>query len=142
MKHNIVVKDDWEIDSEEEDEFRDAEENEQIKLTEEDTKKLEERRRTEESERELIQDLFVRDCADKKPIINDTDRKPVEKTRSSDNVKKQKYLLAKHETEQKQQRILALNKKTAESRNKKSEIFGETELDELQDRYCDMEDMY
>jgi hypothetical protein len=48
----------------------------------------------------------------------------------------------KDENERKIKEKVAVKKQAAASKQKHSTVFGHTELDELQDEYCDYEDKY
>lgn len=127
-----TVKDSWD----DEESGSDADTNKEIRLAE--LQKLETRKKEEDADHALTEDLFAM-SKQTKPMVavqqQTTKHLPVK-------AKLREHVSKKDENERKIKEKVAVKKQTAASKQKHSTVFGHTELDELQDEYCDYEDKY
>jgi hypothetical protein len=123
-----TVKDSWDDD--------DSGSDTEIRLAE--LQKLENRKKEEEADNELTEYLFAVSKQQKKlavAIKNQPKHLPVKP-------KPRELVSKKDENERKIKEKVAVKKQVAASKQKHSTVFGDAELDELQDEYCDYEDRY
>lgn len=128
-----AVKDSWDDDD---DSGSDTDTNKEIHLVE--LQKLETRKKEEDADHALTEDLFAM-SKQTKPVVaveQQTIRHLPAKPKLRELVSK------KDENERKIKEKVAVKKQMAASKQKHSTVFGHTELDELQDEYCDYEDKY
>jgi hypothetical protein len=119
-----IVKDSWE------DEGGEDETTLVVSITEK--MKLEARKKEEEADHELTIDLFSL-CK----------LKPITKTTTIKQQPKQPlYVSRKEDNERKIKQKVAVKKQMIAEKRKHNEVFGDAELDQLQDEYCDYEDKY
>ena len=124
-----TVKDSWD------DEDTNSDSDIVINLAE--LQKLENRKKEEEADHELTEDLFLMSKQPKpaiaiKPQLKHLTPKP----------KPRELVSKKDENERKIKQKVAVKKQVAASKQKHAAVFGDAELDELQDEYCDYEDRY
>ena len=127
-----TVKDSWD-----DEEFgSDTDADKVIHLVE--LQKLETRKKEEEADHELTEDLFVI-SKQTKPVVaveqQTTMHLPVK-------AKLREHTSKKDENERKIKDKVAAKKQAAANKQKHVTVFGQAELDELQDEYCDYEDRY
>ena len=125
-----TIKDSWDDDDEEDD-------SPQVIITQTEQMKLENRKKEEEADHDLTEDLFVMSKQTKHDIAIKTQPKhlpPKPKTRE--------LVSKKDENERNIKAMVAVKKQVAVSKQKHATVFGHAELDELQDEYCDYEDRY
>jgi len=124
-----TVKDSWDDDDDEDTDCA------VINLVE--LQKLENRKKEEEADHELTEDLFVMSKQIKPAIAIKPQPKhlPVKQ-------KTREFVSKKDENERKIKQKVAVKKHVAASKHKHATVFGDAELDELQDEYCDYEDRY
>lgn len=127
-----TVKDSWD----DEESGSDTDADKVIHLVE--LQKLETRKKEEEADHALTEDLFAPSKQTKHVVAveQQTTKHLPPKTKTRELVSK------KDENERKIKEKVAVKKQAAASKQKHSTVFGHTELDELQDEYCDYEDKY
>jgi chromatin segregation and condensation protein Rec8/ScpA/Scc1 (kleisin family) len=124
-----TVKDSWDDD--------DDDDTDCVVINLAELQKLENRKKEEEADHELTEDLFVMSKQPKPAVVIKPQAKhltPKPKTRE--------LVSKKDENERKIKQKVAVKKQVAASKQKHATVFGDTELDELQDEYCDYEDRY
>ena len=127
-----TVKDSWD----DEESGSDTDTDKVINLAE--LQKLETRKKEEDADNELTEDLFAMSKQTKPAVAvqQQTIRHLPAKPKPKEHTSK------KDENERKIKEKVAVKKQMAASKQKHSTVFGHTELDELQDEYCDYEDKY
>jgi hypothetical protein len=124
-----TVKDSWDDDDD-----SGSDTDTEIRLAE--LQKLENRKKEEEADHELTEDLFAMSKQQIKPSVV---IKPQPKHLP---VKTRELVSKKDENERKIKEKVAVKKQAVASKQKHATVFGHAELDELQDEYCDYEDRY
>lgn len=127
-----TVKDSWDDDDD-----SGSDTDTEIRLAE--LQKLENRKKEEEADHELTEDLFATSKQQTKPAVviqQQTIRHLPVKAKPRELVSK------KDENERKIKEKVAVKKQAVASKQKHATVFGHAELDELQDEYCDYEDRY
>jgi len=126
-----TVKDSWDEDSD-----SDSDNKKETILAE--LQKLENRKKEEEADHELTEDLFATSKQQTKPalVIKPQSKYLTPKPKTRELVSK------KDENERKIKEKVSAKKQVAASKEKHATVFGDAELDELQDEYCDYEDRY
>ena len=119
-----TVKDDWEDD------------DDLPQLTQSEQMKLETRKMEEDADHELTEDLFA---LTKQTVVIS---KPVQEKPLSKKPKQREHVSKKEDNERKIKEKVAVKKQVAANKQKHEAVFGDAELDELQDEYCDYEDKY
>ena len=124
-----AVKDDWEDD--------DEDESSQLIISQAEQMKLDARKREEDADHELTEDLFALSKQNKQPpvIFKPVQEKPL-------FTKPKHHVSKKEDNERKIKEKVAVKKQVAASKQKHTSVFGDAELDLLQDEYCDYEDRY
>jgi outer membrane biosynthesis protein TonB len=127
-----TVKDDWEDD------------DDLPQLTQSEQMKLDARAKEEDADHELTEDLFALNKQPKEPVVIP---KPVQegtlfKKPQPAKPKQREHVSKKEDNERKIKEKVAVKKKVAENKQKHAAVFGDAELDLLQDEYCDYEDRY
>ena len=125
-----TVKDSWDDDDD------DSGSDTEIRLAE--LQKLENRKKEEEADHELTEDLFAMSKQQTKPAVA---IKPQPKHLPA-KPKQRELVSKKDENERKIKEKVAVKKQAVASKQKHATVFGHAELDELQDEYCDYEDRY
>ena len=100
--------------------------------------KLENRKKEEEADHALTEDLFALSKQIKPAMVihqQTTTHLPAKH-------KPRELVSKKYENERKIKEKVAVKKQVAASKQKHATVFGDAELDELQDEYCDYEDRY
>jgi len=123
-----TVKDSWDDD--------DSGSDSDIRMAE--LQKLENRKKEEEADHELTEDLFATSKQQTKSAVV---IKPPSK-HLTPKPKPRELVSKKDENERKIKQKVAVKKQVAASKQKHATVFGDAELDELQDEYCDYEDRY
>jgi hypothetical protein len=123
-----AVKDDWEDD--------DEDESSHLIITQPEQMKLDARKKEEDADHKLTEDLFVL-SKQNKPIV--VISKPVQE---KPLFTKPKQVSKKEDNERKIKDNVQVKKQVAASKHKHKSVFGHAELDVLQDEYCDYEDKY
>ena len=125
-----TTKDDWEDD--------DEDESSQLIITQTEQMKLDARKREEDADRELTEDLFAPSKQTKHVVAveQQTTKHLTPKTKTRELVSK------KEDNERKIKEKVQVKKQVAASKQKHESVFGDAELDLLQDEYCDYEDRY
>ena len=122
-----IVKESWEDEGEDEVEVETT-----LVVSSAEKMKLETRKKEEEADHELTIDLFSLS----KP-------KPITKTKTNKKQQhKTDYVSRKEDNERKIKEKVAVKKQAAADKQNHNEVFGDAELDQLQDEYCDYEDKY
>ena len=124
-----TIKDSW--DDEDEDD------SQQVIRTQTEQMKLENRKKEEEADHELTEDLFVMSKQTKPDVAIKTQPQHL-----PPKPKLRELVSKKDENERNIQSKVAVKKQVAASKQKHATVFGQAELDELQDEYCDYEDRY
>jgi len=126
-----TVKDSWD------DEDTNSDSDIVINLAE--LQKLENRKKEEEADHELTEDLFA--VSKQQKTLAAVIQKQT--TRHLQVKAKPRELVSKRdENERKIKQKVAVKKQVVASKQKHAAVFGDAELDELQDEYCDYEDRY
>ena len=123
-----AVKDDWEDD--------DEDESPQLIISLAEQMKLDARKKEEDADHELTEDLFLLN-KQTKPNTTPAQAKPL-----FTKPKQNEFVSKKEDNERKIKEKVAVKKQVVASKQKHETVFGHAELDELQDEYCDYEDRY
>lgn len=126
-----TVKDSWD----DEESGSDTDADKVINLAE--LQKLETRKKEEDADHELTEDLFAMSKQTKPAVATKTQSNHLTpKTKTRELVSK------KDDNERKIKEKVQVKKQVAASKQKHESVFGDAELDLLQDEYCDYEDKY
>jgi membrane-anchored protein YejM (alkaline phosphatase superfamily) len=127
-----TVKDSWD----DEESGSDADADKVIHLVE--LQKLETRKKEEEADHAVTEDLFAPSKQTKHVVAveQQTTKHLTPKTKTRELVSK------KEDNERKIKEKVQVKKQVAASKQKHESVFGDAELDLLQDEYCDYEDRY
>jgi hypothetical protein len=122
------IKDDWEDD--------DEDESPQLIISLAEQMKLDARKKEEDADHELTEDLFLLNKQTK------TNTAPASLKPLFTKPKQKEFVSKKEDNERKIKDKVAVKKQVAASKQKHATVFGHAELDSLQDEYCDYEDRY
>ena len=123
-----AVKDDWEDD--------DEDESPQLIMSQAEQIKLDARKKEEDADHELTEDLFLLN----KQTKTNTTQSLAKTLFTKPNLKE--HVSKKEDNERKIKDKVAVKKQVAASKQKHSTVFGHAELDSLQDEFCDYEDRF
>jgi hypothetical protein len=123
-----TIKDDWEDD--------DEDDSPQLIMSQAEQMKLDARKKEEDADHELTEDLFLLN----KQTKSNTAPAPLKPLFTKP--KQKEFVSKKEDNERKIKDKVAVKKQVAASKQKHATVFGHAELDSLQDEYCDYEDRY
>jgi hypothetical protein len=128
-----TIKDDWEDE--------DEDDSPQLIMSQAEQMKLDARKKEEDADHELTEDLFL---FNKQTKSNTTPApvKPLFTKPLFTKPKQKEFVSKKEDNERKIKDKVAVKKQVAASKQKHATVFGHAELDSLQDEYCDYEDRY
>ena len=125
-----LIKDNWEDD--------DEDDSPQLIMSQAEQMKLHARKMEEDADHQLTEDLFLsNNPAKTNPIMTQTNILVTKQTPA-----KLKHIITKQDNDKRCKEKVDAKQKVAASKEKHASVFGDTELDELQDKYSDYQDRF